>query len=105
VTDALNSEEVAALVTEGLTVEYLIHRCVPVAKGDTVLFHAAAGGVGSIACQWLKHIGATVIGTVSSDEKGAIARANGCDQTIIYTQEGFHARVAEITGGKGARGL
>lgn len=81
--------------------EYLIHRCVPVAKGDTVLFHAAAGGVGSIACQWLRRIGATVIGTVSSAEKARVALANGCDHAIIYTEEDFQARVAEITGGKG----
>jgi len=103
VPDGLDSKDVAALVFKGLTVEYLIHRCVPVTKNDTVLFHAAAGGVGSIACQWLKHIGATVIGTVSLEEKAEVARANGCDHTIIYTKEDFKARVAEITGGKGVR--
>ncbi|RUL97219.1 quinone oxidoreductase family protein [Rhizobium chutanense] len=103
VPEALDSETVAALVFKGLTVEYLIHRCVPVTKGDTVLFHAAAGGVGSIATQWLKHLGATVIGTVGSEEKAEIARANGCDHTIIYSGEAFKARVAEITGGKGVR--
>lgn len=99
--ERLDSTEVAALIFKGLTVEYLIHRCVPVARGDTVLFHAAAGGVGSIACQWLHQIGATVIGTVSSAEKAEIARANGCDHAIIYTEEDFQARVAEITGGRG----
>ncbi|RWX20080.1 quinone oxidoreductase [Rhizobium hidalgonense] len=103
VPDALDSETVAALVFKGLTVEYLIHRCVPVAKDDTVLFHAAAGGVGSIATQWLKHLGATVIGTVGSEEKAEIARANRCDHTIVYSREDFKARVAEITGGKGVR--
>ena len=97
----LDSLDVAALIFKGLTVEYLIHRCVPVAKGDTVLFHAAAGGVGSIACQWLHHIGATVIGTVSSAAKAEIARGNGCDHVINYAEENFQARVAEITGGKG----
>ncbi|WP_245309764.1 zinc-binding dehydrogenase [Rhizobium sp. R339] len=73
------------------------------AKGDLVLFHAAAGGVGSIACQWLKHLGATVIGTVGSEEKAGIARGNGCDHTIVYTKEDFQGRVAEITDGKGVR--
>ncbi len=101
VPEGLDSTEVAAQVFKGLTVEYLIHRCVPVAKGDTVLFHAAAGGVGSIACQWLRQIGATVIGTVSSAEKARVALANGCDQVIIYTEEDFQVRVAEITGRKG----
>ncbi|PDS29144.1 quinone oxidoreductase family protein [Rhizobium phaseoli] len=101
VPDALESETVAALIFKGLTAEYLIHRCVPVAKYDIVLFHAAAGGVGSIATQWLKHLGATVISTVGSPEKADIARANGCDHTIIYTREDFRARIAEITGGKG----
>ena len=103
VPDGLDGETVAALVFKGLTVEYLIHRCAPVAKGDVVLFHAAAGGVGSIACQWLKHLGATVIGTVGSEEKARIAHANGCDHTIVYTKEDFQARVAEITDGKGLR--
>ena len=101
VPEGLDSTEVAALIFKGLTVEYLIHRCVPVAKGYTVLFHAAAGGVGSIACQWLAHIGATVIGTVSSTEKAKVALANGCQHMIIYTEEDFQARVTEITGGKG----
>lgn len=99
--EGLDAQEIAALVFKGLTVEYLIHRCYRVKPGDTVLFHAAAGGVGSIACQWLNHIGATVIGTVSSPAKAEIARANGCHHVILYTQEDFQARVAEITGGKG----
>ncbi|APG95718.1 quinone oxidoreductase family protein [Sinorhizobium americanum] len=101
VPEGLDSIEVAALVFKGLTVEYLIHRCVPIARGDTVLLHAAAGGVGSIACQWLHRIGATVIGTVGSTEKAEIARANGCDHAVVYTEGDFQARIAEITGGKG----
>ncbi|MGT2443690.1 quinone oxidoreductase family protein [Ensifer adhaerens] len=99
--EELDSREVAALVFKGMTVEYLIRRCIEVKPGDTVLFHAAAGGVGSIACQWLSHIGATVIGTVSSTEKAEIARANGCHHVIVYSQEDFRVRVGEITGGKG----
>lgn len=101
VPDALDSTDVAALAFKGLTVEYLIHRCVPVNKGDTVLFHAAAGGVGTIACQWLRQMGATIIGTVSSSEKAQIARENGCTHVINYTTEDFRTRVAEITGSKG----
>lgn len=101
VPEGLDSVEVAALVFKGLTVEYLIHRCVPVTKGDIVLWHAAAGGVGSIACQWLHHIGAVVIGTVGSAGKAEVARANGCDHVVNYREEDFQAQVAEITGGKG----
>lgn len=101
--DRLNSDAVAAMIFKGLTAEYRIHRCVTVQPGDTVLFHAVAGGVGSIACQWLKRIGATVIGTVSTEEKAEAARVNGCDHAILYTQEDFQARVSEITDGKGVR--
>lgn len=97
----LESRTVAAMVFKGLTAEYLTYRCVALQSGDTVLFHAAAGGVGSIACQWLKARGVTVIGTVGSAEKAEIAHANGCDEVILYTKENFKARVAEITGGKG----
>lgn len=96
-----DSGDIAALIFKGLTVEYLIHRCVPISAGDTVLFHAAAGGVGSIACQWLRHLGATVIGTVSTTEKADIAKANGCTHVINYRTEDFQTRVAEITEGKG----
>jgi NADPH2:quinone reductase len=84
-----------------MTAQYLIRRTYKVQPGDIVLFHAAAGGVGLIACQWLKALGATVIGTVGSDEKAALAKAHGCDHTIIYTREDFPKRVREITGGKG----
>lgn len=99
--DDISSLDAASLIFKGLTVEYLIRRCYKVAAGDTVLFHAAAGGIGLIACQWLKALGATVIGTMSSDEKAALARANGCDHTIIYSRENFVERVKEITRGAG----
>lgn len=101
VPDDLQSELLAALIFKGLTVEYLINRCAPMAKGDTVLWHAAAGGVGSIAGQWLAAKGVTVIGTVGSAEKADIAKANGCAHTINYRDEDFQARVKDITLGKG----
>lgn len=85
--DSLAFDVAASLAFKGLTVEYLIRRCYAVKPGDTVLFHAAAGGVGTIATQWLKELGATVIGTVSSDAKAAHARANGCDHTIDYKRD------------------
>ncbi|MBU9607417.1 quinone oxidoreductase family protein [Burkholderia multivorans] len=95
------SDQLAASVFfKGLTAEYLIRRCHEVAKGDIVLWHAAAGGVGSLACQWLNHIGATVIGTVGTDEKAQRAKENGCSFTINYRKEDFVALVKEITGGK-----
>jgi len=94
-------ETAAAMMLQGMTAEYLIRRTYKVKPGDTVLFHAAAGGVGLIACQWLKLLGATVIGTVGSDEKAAIAKAHGCDYPIVYTREKFPERVREITNGKG----
>ena len=101
VPDDLTSETVAALIFKGLTVEYLIHRCLEVKPGDTVLWHAAAGGVGSIASQWLSSKGATVIGTVGSPDKAAIAKANGCSHVINYRDEDFEARVKDITHGVG----
>src|SRR5262249_59980541 len=79
----------------------LLNDAYKVQPGDTILIHAAAGGVGLIMCQWAKHLGATVIGTVSSDEKAAIAHAHGCDHAIVYTREDFAKRVCEITGGEG----
>jgi NADPH2:quinone reductase len=91
----------AAMMLQGMTVEYLIRRTFPVQKGQTVLFHAAAGGVGLIAVQWLKQIGATVIGTVGSEEKAAIAKAHGCDHVILYDRQDVAKRVREITDGKG----
>ena len=90
----------AAMMLKGLTAQYLLRRTYKVKKGDTILFHAAAGGVGLIACQWAKALGATVIGTVGSDEKAALAKAHGCAHPIVYTREDFVKRVAEITGGK-----
>jgi NADPH:quinone reductase len=99
--DALSFDQGAAMMLAGMTAQYLIRRTFKVQQGQTVLFHAAAGGVGLIACQWLKALGVTVIGTVGSDEKAAIAKAHGCDYPIVYTREKFVDRVKEITGGKG----
>ena len=96
------SDEVAAAVfLKGLTVQSFIRRTYPVKRGEVVLWHAAAGGVGLIAVQWLKALGATVIGTVGSDEKAELARQHGCDHVIVYTREDFVARVKEITNGAG----
>jgi len=91
----------AAVFTKGLTVDALVRRTHPVQAGETVLVHAAAGGVGLLMVQWLKGLGATVIGTVGSDEKAAVARAHGCDHVIVYTREPFAPRVRELTGGAG----
>ncbi len=99
--DAIGDQTAAAMMLQGMTAEYLLRRTYRVQAGDTVLFHAAAGGVGQIACQWLKQLGATVIGTVGSEEKAELARANGCDHPIDYSKEDFVARVKEITDGKG----
>ena len=99
--DSISDEQGAAMMLQGMTVEYLLCRTYPVKAGDTILFHAAAGGVGMIACQWAKALGATVIGTVGTDEKAALARAHGCDHPIVYTRENFTDRVKEITGGAG----
>ncbi|WP_019904048.1 quinone oxidoreductase [Methylobacterium sp. 77] len=101
--DGVDDATAAAMMLKGLTAEYLLHRTCPVKPGDTILFHAAAGGVGLIACQWAKHLGATVIGTVGSAEKAELARANGCDHVILYRDEDFAARVKEITDGRGVR--
>jgi len=99
--DNISDEIAAAIMLKGMTVEYLVRRTYNVKAGQTVLFHAAAGGVGLIACQWLKAIGATTIGTVGSEEKAALAKANGCDHTILYRKENFVDKVKEITNGKG----
>ena len=101
--ESIGFDQAAAMMLQGMTTEYLIRRTYEVRPGDLVLFHAAAGGVGLIACQWLNHLGATVIGTVGSDEKAALARENGCHHTINYREENFAARVKEITQGKGVR--
>lgn len=97
--DGVSDAEAAAMMLQGMTAEYLLRRTYKVKPGDTILIHAAAGGVGLIACQWAKHLGATVIGTVGSDEKAELARAHGCDYPIVYTREHFQARVLEITNG------
>jgi NADPH2:quinone reductase len=99
--DSISDETGAAMMLKGLTVSYLLRHTYKVKPGDTILFHAAAGGVGLIACQWAKHLGATVIGTVGSPEKAELARAHGCDHVIDYTKEDVAKRVREITDGKG----
>jgi NADPH2:quinone reductase len=99
--DAIDFETGAAMMLQGLTVQYLFRRTFPLRGGETILFHAAAGGVGLIACQWARALGVTMIGTVGSDEKAELAKANGCVHTINYNKENFVERVKEITGGKG----
>ncbi len=99
--DSLSFETGAAMMLQGLTAAYLLRRTYRVQKGDTVLIHAAAGGVGLIACQWAKALGASVIGTVSTEAKAELARAHGCDHPILYTREDFARRVRDITGGEG----
>ncbi len=99
--EGVDDETAAAMMLKGMTAEYLLCRTYDVKPGDTILFHAAAGGVGLIACQWAKALGATVIGTVGSDEKAELARAHGCDHPIVYSREDFVARVKDITGGAG----
>ena len=100
VPEGVSDQTAAAMMLKGLTTQYLIRSTYRVQPGQTVLFHAAAGGVGLIACQWLKALGINVIGTVGSDEKAKLAKAHGCEHTIIYTRENFAERVQEITGGK-----
>lgn len=99
--DSIAFETAAAMMLQGLTAAYLLRRTYRVQAGDSVLIHAAAGGVGLIACQWAKALGATVIGTVGSAAKGELARAHGCDHVINYSSENFTQRVREITGGEG----
>ena len=99
--DSISDEQAAAVMLKGLTAEYLLRRTYKVQKGDAILIHAAAGGVGLIAGQWTKHLGATVIGTVSSAEKAALAKANGYDHVINYKNDDFAKRVREITNGRG----
>lgn len=91
----------AAIMLQGMTARYLLKQTNKVKKGDWILVHAAAGGMGLLLCQWAKHLGCHIIGTTSSDEKAALAKNNGCDYPIVYTREDFVARVKEITGGKG----
>jgi len=100
VPQGVSDQQAAAMMLKGLTAQYLVRRTHAVKAGETILVHAAAGGVGVILCQWAKHLGATVIGTVGSDQKAEIARANGCDHVIVYSREDFPKRVAEITAGR-----
>lgn len=97
--DDISSEQAAAAMLQGMTAEMLLRRVYAVKSGDTILVHAAAGGVGMILCQWAKALGATVIGTVGSDEKAELARAHGCDHPIVYTRQDFVTEVDRITGG------
>jgi NADPH2:quinone reductase len=98
--DGISDQQAAAMMLKGMTAQYLIRQTYKVKKGDTILFHAAAGGVGLIASQWAKALGATVIGTVGSDKKAELAKAHGCDYPIVYTRENFVERVREITRGE-----
>ena len=99
--EGIDDRTAATLMLKGLTVQYLFRQTYPLKAGETILFHAAAGGVGLIACQWARALGVTMIGTVGSDEKAALAKAHGCAHTIVYTRENFVERVKELTGGKG----
>ncbi len=99
--EGISDRSAATLMLKGLTVQYLLRQTYAVKAGETILLHAAAGGIGLIACQWARALGVTVIGTVGSDEKAALAKANGCTHTIVYTREKFVERVKELTGGKG----
>ncbi len=97
----VSERQAAAMMLQGMTVQYLLRRTYRVEAGDTILFHAAAGGVGLIACQWAKALGATVIGTVGSEEKAELAKAHGCDHVILYRQEDIVSKVRELTQGEG----
>jgi len=97
----ISEVQAAGMMLKGMTTEYLVRRTYQVQAGDTILVHAAAGGVGLILCQWVKHLGATVIGTVGTEEKATLARAHGCDYPLVYTRENFVARVQELTAGTG----
>src|SRR4051794_36939486 len=99
--DGISDRTAATLMMKGMTAQYLFRQVFPLKGGETILYHAAAGGVGLIACQWARAIGVTMIGTVSTEEKAAIARANGCAHTIVTSREDIAQRVREITGGKG----
>ena len=101
VPDDIDLNSVATLMTKGLTAFYLLYKTYPVKAGETILFHAAAGGVGQILCQWAKSIGVKVIGTVGSDEKIDLAKKYGCDEVINYSKENFSKKVMELTDGKG----
>jgi len=99
--DGIDDETAAAIMLKGMTAQYLLRRTYRVEAGVTILVHAAAGGVGTLLCQWAKHLGATVIGTVGSEEKAELARAYGCDHPILYREEDFVRRTRELTDGAG----
>jgi len=99
--DSISDNQAAGMMLKGMTAQYLLRRTYRVKAGETILVHAAAGGAGQLICQWARLLGVTVIGTVGSDDKAAIAKAHGCDYPIVYTREDFVARVKEITGGAG----
>ena len=99
--DGVSDSTASTLMMKGMTAQYLFRQVYPLKGGETILYHAAAGGVGAIACQWARALGVTMIGTVSTDEKAAIAKANGCTHTIVTSREDIAKRVREITGGKG----
>ena len=99
--DAIDTRQAAGMMLQGMTARYLLHGCFPVKAGDTLLIHAAAGGVGLLVCQWARHIGARVIGTVGSAAKADLAHANGCDHPVLYQEEDFVQRVRTLTAGRG----
>jgi NADPH:quinone reductase len=99
----IEARTAAAMMLKGLTAQYLLRQTIRIERGDTILFHAAAGGVGLIACQWAKHLGATVIGTAGGEVKAQLAREHGCDHVIDYRRESFVDRVKQVTGGRGVR--
>ena len=99
--DGVSDRTAATLMMKGMTAQYLFRQVFPLKGGETILYHAAAGGVGLIACQWARAMGVTMIGTVSTDEKAAVAKANGCTHTIVTSREDIAKRVREITDGKG----
>ncbi len=103
VPDGVDDRTAASMMLKGLTAQYLLRQTYEVKPGDPILFHAAAGGVGLIACQWAKHLGATVIGTVGSEDKAKLARANGCDHVLLHGRDDVVARVKDLTGGRGVR--
>ena len=99
--DSISTRQAAGMMLQGMTARYLLHGCYPVKAGDRILIHAAAGGVGSIVCQWASHLGAEVIGTAGSAEKAALAKKNGCHHPILYEEVDFAEQVKAITGGRG----
>lgn len=103
--DAISFRDAAGIMLQGMTARYLLKGCFPVSQGDTILVHAASGGVGSLLCQWANDLGARIIGTVGSDEKAAMAKANGCHHTILYQKDDFVAAVKEITDGQGVNAV